>query len=87
MPKLSTDTLIYGLWVGLLEMGITFLTWQRALRLTAHVSRISQLIFFSPFLSLVLIYFALGEPVGLGAVVGLLVIVLGVWLNRSNNPA
>ena len=87
MPKLSTDTLIYGLWVGLLEMGITFLTWQRALRLTAHVSRISQLIFFSPFLSLVLIYFVLGEPVGLGAVVGLLVIVLGVWLNRSNNPA
>ena len=83
IPPLTANTIFYGAWVGLLEMGVTFLTWQSALRLTAHVSRISQLIFFSPFLSLLLIYFVLGEPVGLGAVIGLLVIVAGVWLNRS----
>lgn len=86
LPPLNTRTLFYGAWVGLLEMGITFLLWQRALRLTVNVSRISQLIFFSPFLSLILIYFVLDEPVGLGAVVGLAVIVLGVWLNRRSSP-
>ena len=87
LPQPTMQTLIYGAWVGLFEMGVTFLCWQQALKLTHQVSRISQLIFLSPFLSLILIYVVLNEPIGLGAIVGLLVIVLGVWMNRDANSA
>lgn len=86
-PAITGETLFYGSWVGFLEMGISFLTWQHALRLTGNVSRISQLIFLSPFLSLLLIYYVLEEPFGIGAVAGLFVILLGVRLNQSTQSS
>jgi drug/metabolite transporter (DMT)-like permease len=59
-------------------MGVTFLLWQRALKLTAHAARIGQLIFLSPFLSLVLIGEVLGETVHVTSWLGLGIIVLGL---------
>ena len=82
LPELNPQTLAYGAWVGLIEMGITFLLWQQALRLTANAARIGQLIFLSPFVSLVIIYFVLDEHITLGAVFALLVIVLGLRVAR-----
>jgi drug/metabolite transporter (DMT)-like permease len=82
-PELTPETVGYGAWVGLLEMGFTFLFWQRALRLTVHAARIGQLIFLSPFLSLVLIGTVLGEEVRPASVVGLTVIVAGLWVSRA----
>lgn len=79
-PPLNQHTLIYGAWVGVVEMGLAFLLWQRALRLTAHAGRISQLIFLSPFLSLVLIAQVLGEPIAASSIAGLTVIVAGLVL-------
>ncbi len=78
LPPLSRDTLLYGAWVGLIEMGITFLLWARALKLTAHAGRIGQLIFLSPFLSLLLIGAVLGETVHLTSWLGLGIIVVGL---------
>lgn len=79
-PPLTGHTLTFGLWVGVVEMGVAFLLWQRALRLTAHAGRISQLIFLSPFLSLVLIAQVLGETIAASSIVGLAVIVAGLIL-------
>lgn len=84
-PPLTSHTLIYGLWVGMVEMGLAFLLWQRALRLTAHAGRISQLIFLSPFLSLVLISQVLGETIATSSIAGLAVIVVGLVL--AGQPA
>lgn len=84
-PPLNQHTLIYGAWVGVVEMGLAFLLWQRALRLTAHAGRISQLIFLSPFLSLVLIAQVLGEPVAASSIAGLAIIVAGLVL--AGQPA
>ena len=81
-PALSSENLLYGAWVGLIEMGVTFILWQQALRQTANAARIGQLIFLSPFLSLVMIYLVLGEAIGWGAVAGLAVIVAGLQLAR-----
>ncbi len=81
-PTLSSENLFYGAWVGLIEMGVTFVLWQQALRRTANAARIGQLIFLSPFLSLVMIYLVLGEAIGWGAVAGLAVIVAGLQLAR-----
>jgi drug/metabolite transporter (DMT)-like permease len=82
-PPLTAQTLTYGAWVGVLEMGVTFLLWQQAMRKTAHAARIGQLIFLSPFLSLVFIGSVLGETIHLTSVIGLTVILLGLWVWRQ----
>ena len=81
-PPVTAATLGYGAWVGCIEMGITFLLWQEALRRTTNAARLGQLIFLSPFLSLVMIYFVLGERFGWGAFAGLAIIVAGLVLER-----
>lgn len=78
LPTLTLRRLGFGLWVGLIEMGVTFLLWQQALRLTAHAGRIAQLIFLSPFISLLLIDRVLGEHVHPSSFVGLAAIVAGL---------
>lgn len=78
LPHFTAANLGYGLWVGLVEMGVAFLLWQRALFLTRHAGRLSQLIFLSPFLSLVFIATVLGETIHASALAGLGLIVLGL---------
>ena len=85
LPRLSSDALLYGAWVGLVEMGVTFLLWQQALRRTRHAGRIGQLIFLSPFLSLLLIGSVLGETVHLTSWLGLGIIVAGLLVTGRPN--
>jgi drug/metabolite transporter (DMT)-like permease len=82
LPAVSAAALGYGAWVGLIEMGITFVLWQTAMRRTAHAGRLAQLIFLSPFLSLVLIDRVLGETVSASSVAGLALIVTGLVIAR-----
>jgi len=87
LPALSLRHLGFGAWVGLIEMGVTFLLWQQALRRTAHAGRIAQLIFLSPFISLILIDRVLGEAVQLRSIAGLAVIVAGLLIASRNRVA
>ncbi len=80
LPALTPRRLGFGAWIGLVEMGVTFLLWQQALRHTAHAARIAQLIFLSPFLSLILIDRVLGEHVHTSSFVGLAGIVVGLLI-------
>jgi drug/metabolite transporter (DMT)-like permease len=80
LPAVTLQRLGYGAWVGLIEMGVTFLLWQHALRLTAHAGRIAQLIFLSPFISLILIDRVLGESVHASSFVGLAGIIAGLLI-------
>ena len=84
-PTLTGERLAYGAWVGLVEMGVTFLLWQQAMRRTRQAGRIGQLIFLSPFLSLVLIGTVVGESIHWTSAAGLGVIVLGLWLSRRGS--
>ena len=84
-PALELAALPYALWVGLVEMGITFLLWQQALKRSTQVGRTSQLIFLSPFLSLFLIAAFLGETIAATSVAGLVVIVCGVVLTQARS--
>lgn len=67
-------------YVGLFEMGLAFIAWLMALKLTDDTARIGNLIFVAPFISLFLIAQVLGEPihrsvyVGLGLILGALAI-------------
>ena len=85
-PPLNLQTLFYGAWVGLIEMGITFLLWQQALRLTGHAAVLGQLIFLSPFLSLLMIGAVLGETIHLTSWLGLTIIVLGLLATGRPKP-
>ena len=84
-PAVTPATITYGLWVGLVEMGVTFLLWQQALRLTTDTGRIGQLIFLSPFVSLWLIATFVGETIHATSVIGLVIIVAG--LLTAQRPA
>lgn len=82
LPALNLETLGYGAWVGLIEIGIAFLLWQRAMALTKHAGKLGTLIFLAPFLSLVLIAAVLGEAIHPSAVAGLTLIAAGLVLSR-----
>ncbi len=73
-------------YVGLFEMGLTFALWSTALRLSSGVSRIGNLIFLSPLVSLVFIATILGEPIHPATLVGLALIIPAVLLQQRGNP-
>jgi drug/metabolite transporter (DMT)-like permease len=80
--NLSFNVLASMAYIGLFEMGFTFILWQAALQTTEYTSRISSLIFLSPFVSLFIINQVLGEPLQSLTFVGLGVIVVGLALQR-----
>jgi drug/metabolite transporter (DMT)-like permease len=73
-----------GIYVGLFEMGITYVLWLSALQLTSSVAKISTLIYCSPFLSLIFIYSFVGEPIAITTVAGLIMIISGLIVQRRN---
>ena len=75
-----------GLYVGLFEMGLAFVLWMGAMKATTSTLRISSLIFLSPPLSLVLIWVIAGEPVKAYTLIGLVLILFGLWLQRRAEP-
>ncbi len=63
-------------------MGITFLTFRMALRMTNNPALINQMCYLSPFLSLFLIALVLGETIAPATYVGLALIVAGLVYNQ-----
>jgi drug/metabolite transporter (DMT)-like permease len=77
---------LYGVlgvtYVGLFEMGITFLIWVKALKLAQNTASVTSLIYLVPFLSLIVIYFVLGEKILPSTIVGAVFIVGGIALQK-----
>jgi len=71
-----------GVYVGLFEMGFAFVLWMGAMQATRSTIRISSLIFLSPPVSLLFIWLIAGEALRPYTFVGLLLILLGLWLQR-----
>lgn len=72
-----------ALYVGFFEMGITFLFWLKAMQNTQNTSKIANLIFISPFLSLIFIYFILEESIYISTLFGLGFIVFGLIIQSK----
>ena len=79
----STAGLAGAAYIGTFEMGIAFVTWLRALKLSRTTAQVGQLIFLTPFLSLWVIGLFVGEPIYPGTVAGLALIVAGIVLQRG----
>ncbi|MHC4489154.1 MAG: DMT family transporter [Planctomycetota bacterium] len=69
-------------YVGLFEMGITFLLWFKALKLSKTTAHIANLIYLVPFLSLVIISFAVPEKILFSSIIGVIFIVVGIILQK-----
>jgi drug/metabolite transporter (DMT)-like permease len=69
-------------YVGFFEMGVTFVLWLSALKLTSNTARISNLIFVSPFISLMLLSQIIGEEIHPSTLTGLALIVCGLIIQQ-----
>jgi drug/metabolite transporter (DMT)-like permease len=74
-----------ALYVGLFEMGVTFVLWLRAMKLTDRTASISNLIYLSPFLSLIFIRFIVGERILPSTLAGLALILGGLWVQKKGS--
>lgn len=73
---ISTMPLLAGIYVGCFEMGITFFLWFKALSLSDNTAKISNLIFVTPFISLIFIGLLLKESIAPATIIGLILIVV-----------
>ncbi|GAB4283881.1 MAG: DMT family transporter [Marinilabiliales bacterium] len=79
--KIDALSLLY---IGTFEMGISFIFWLKAMKLTSSNDMISGLAYISPFLSLIFIHFILGENIFITTIIGLILIVTGILYQKIN---
>lgn len=87
LPAWDNPGLGAAAYVGVFEMGVSFVLWLKAMRLTESTARIGNLIFLSPFLSLALIHLVLGEDIHASTYLGLTLILAGNLLGRERKAA
>ncbi len=83
ITDISIKGLVGAIWIGCFELGFTFVIWLTALRLSNNTGKIVNLIFLTPFISLIFIRFFLNEAVFLSTFIGLAFIVSGLLLQKS----
>lgn len=71
-----------AVYIGFFEMGITFVLWFNALKFSSTTAKVSNLIYLSPFISLIIIHFIVGETIFISTVIGLILIVSGIILQQ-----
>jgi drug/metabolite transporter (DMT)-like permease len=74
-----------SVYVGIFEMGITFLFWLKALKMASTTDKVSNLVYFAPFLSLVFVHFILHESVYYTTLLGLLLIIFGILIQNRKS--
>lgn len=73
---------LWGAYVGAFEMGIPFIFFGMAMRMTDNPALINQLSYLSPFMSLFIISMVLGEKIVPTTMIGLALIVFGIVFNE-----
>jgi len=72
-----------AIYIGLFELGITFMLWMKAMQLSENNAKTGNLTFLSPFLSLIFIHFILGETIYATTFIGLVFIISGIWVQQK----
>jgi drug/metabolite transporter (DMT)-like permease len=75
---LGAEVLFGGLWVGLFEMGLTYIIWLEALSLARSPAEVGSLIYVTPFASLAFIGLVAGEPLQVATFLGLALVLAGL---------
>ena len=74
--------LLGAAYIGAFEMGVTFVLWISALRLSRTTAQVSNLIYLAPFLSLFIIHFLVGEAILASTLAGLGFILAGTVVQK-----
>ncbi|MBS3742396.1 MAG: DMT family transporter [Candidatus Cloacimonetes bacterium] len=79
------EGIIGSAYVGFFEMGVTFVIWLKALQLSETTAKISNFIYITPFLSLVVVNIVIGEEILLATFIGLIFIISGIALQKYSD--
>jgi drug/metabolite transporter (DMT)-like permease len=71
-----------SVYIGIFEMGLTFVLWLTALNLSTTTVRVSNLVYLSPFLSLMMVSIFVGEKILPSTIAGLVIIVGAILLQQ-----
>ena len=74
-----------AVYVGLFEMGFAFVLWLQALKRSRTTAQVGNLIYLTPFCSLLVIHWVVGEPIFPSTVIGLVLIVSGILLQQYSS--
>lgn len=74
------------LWNGVFTMALANLAWTIALS-SGNTAKVSNLAYITPFLSLVWTFFILGEPIDPLSIVGLCIIIIGIFIQLRDQKA
>ena len=74
--------LLSAVYVGIFEVGITYVLWMKAMQLSTNNAKIGNLVFLAPFVSLIFIHFILKETIFVTTFIGLVFIVAGIFTQR-----
>ncbi|MGI2093436.1 DMT family transporter [Shewanella oncorhynchi] len=82
LPSFSLKAIFAGMYVGLFEMGITFVLWLMALKTATRTANISTMVFLSPVMSIGFITWILQETIAMATYLGLAFILSGMMLQQ-----
>jgi len=74
-----------AVYIGFFEMGFTYILWLLALRNSENTAKVSNLVFLSPFISLMIIRIFVGEKILFATIVGLILIISGILLQQFSD--
>ncbi len=84
MPELNQ--LLGMLWIGIFTSAIAYTSWALALA-KGDTARISNIAYLTPFISLIWTGIVLKEKISIYSVLGLVIIVLGIFIQMKNKKA
>lgn len=83
LKSINIGGLLAGIYIGLFEMGITFVIWLKALKLAGRTDKIGNLIYLTPFCSLLFISLILKEEILITTFIGLVLIITGILIQQK----
>ncbi|MEN8228935.1 MAG: DMT family transporter [Bacteroidota bacterium] len=78
----SAEAWATALYVGVFEMGVTFVWWLMAMHYAPTTDRISNLVYIAPFLNLIIVNQVLDESIYLTTVYGIVLLVSGIVIQK-----
>ena len=70
-------------YIGLFEMGITFMLWIKALKYSHTTAQVNNLIYLTPFISLVIVRIVIKEKILISSIAGIAFIIFGIILQKK----
>ncbi len=79
----TPEAWIAAIYVGVFEMGVTFVLWLLAMQYAPTTDRISNLVYVAPFLNLIIVRLVLNENIYLTTIYGIMLLVTGIVIQNA----